>query len=162
MSEESNPYQAPQTTAGSTETHSLVGVSVTTTMIEHLRKTRPWVRFISVLGFISIGLIGLAAVSMTLGVLFTGSLYEIGVMFIPGVLYVGALVIYFISTLHLHRYASSLKKLLAEGGIKALEDALGYQKSFWKLAGILAIVMVGLGVLLMVFTVIMGIAGRFG
>ena len=158
MSEESNPYQAPQTTAGPTEGHSLVGVSVTTTMIDHLRLTKPWVRFLSVLGFVSIGLIGLVAIVVVLGILISGSFSEVALLVLPGVLYVGALVVYLLATLHLHRYANSLKQLLTEGTTKAMEDALGHQKSFWKLTGILAIVTLGLMVIGMVATVVLGVA----
>ncbi len=158
MSEESNPYQAPQTTAGPTEAHSLVGVSVTTTMIDNLRQTKPWVRFLSVLGFVSIGLIGLVAIVALLGILVSGDFTQVAFLVLPGILYVGALVVYLFATLHLHRYANSLKQLLTEGTTKAMEDALGHQKSFWKLAGFLAIVTLGLMVITMVATVVLGVA----
>jgi len=167
MSEESNPYQAPKAEAGAIEAHSLAGVSVTTTMMDHLRKTRPWVRFLATLGFVFLGLIALFGIGTTLASIFgsgrsgRSGLFESYLMIIPGLLYGGMLVLYFFPILHLHRFAGSLKRLLAEGGTRALEDAMRHQKSFWKFAGILTAVTAGLVILTMVLSVVLAAAGIF-
>lgn len=162
MSEESNPYQAPKAEVGSIEAHSLAGVSVTTTMIDHLRKTRPWVRFLATLSFVFLGLIGLFGIGTTLVSLSTAGLFENYLMIVPGLLYLGMLVLYFFPILYLHRFAGSLKQLLAEGGIRALEDAMRHQKSFWKFAGIMSAVTIGLAILVMVLSVILIASEIFG
>ncbi len=162
MSEESNPYQAPKAEAGSIEAHSLAGVSVTTTMIDHLRKTRPWVRFLATLGFVFLGLIGLFGIGTTLVSFSTAGLFENYLMIVPGLLYLGMLVLYFFPILYLHRFAGSLKQLLAEGGTRALEDAMRHQKSFWKFAGIVSAVTIGLVILVMVLSVILIASEIFG
>ncbi len=162
MSEESNPYQAPKAEARAIEAHSLAGVSVTTTMMDHLRKTRPWVRFLATLGFVFLGLIGLFGVGLTLASIFGFGLIENFIMIIPGLLYVGMLALYFFPILYLHRFAGSLKQLLAEGGTRALEDAMRHQKSFWKFAGIMSAVTIGLAILVMVLSVILIASEIFG
>lgn len=162
MSEESNPYQAPQAEVGAIEAHSLAGVSVTTTMMDHLRKTRPWVRFLATLGFVFLGLIALFGIGTTLAAFPTSGLFENYIMIVPGLIYVGMLVFYFFPILYLHRFAGSLKQLLAEGGTQALEDAMRHQKSFWKFAGILSAVTIGLAIIAMVLSVVLVAAGIFG
>ena len=161
MSEESNPYQAPKASVGTTEAHSLVEVSVTTTMIDHLRKTRPWVRFLATLGFVFLGLIGLFGIGTTLASFSSSSFFDNYLIIIPGLLYIGLLVLYFYPILYLHRFAGALKRLLAEGGTQALEDAMRHQKSFWKFAGILTITMAGLMILAMVLSVVLLAIGIF-
>ena len=111
-----------------------------------LKATKPWVRFLSILGFISMafGLFGMAGMTVAMKSVpqdFPGP---------PMAMMVGMnlimIVLYFFPALYLFRYASSIGRLLKEDNIESLETALTYQKSFWRFVGILVIVMFVLGI----------------
>jgi hypothetical protein len=103
----------------------------------------------------------LFGIGTTLASFSSSSFFDNYLIIIPGLLYIGLLVLYFYPILYLHRFAGALKKLLAEGGSKALEEAMRHQKSFWKFAGILTITMAGLVILAMVLSVVLLAIGIF-
>ncbi len=109
---------------------------VTPAILDSMRQTRPWVLFLSILGFIGAGFMILGSI----GILIAGSAMggaELGVI---AIVYVVMAVVYIFTSLYLYRYASSIKMLLGGYGVHALEEALAHQKSFWKLVGIMAAV----------------------
>jgi Na+/melibiose symporter-like transporter len=110
-------------------------------MIEHLRATKPWVRFLSIMGFIGSGLMLLAGLVMpVLGTLNDelGGWASAGF----GILYVAFAVVYVFPSLFLWRYASAIGVLVSTRGIREMELALSHQKSFWRFFGIMSLVMV--------------------
>lgn len=127
---------------------------ITPLMIEHLRSTKPWVRFISVMLFISVGLIFVAALGLLLigagmpGMAGGGLNVGIAIMYIMlGILYV-------FPAYFLHRYASAIRDIEQGGGDVAMEAALGSQKSFWKFVGILTLVVIGLYAIMLVVMIL--------
>ena len=139
-----NPYH--------NQSDPLANVPVTPLMVEHLRATKPWVRFISVIMFISVGLMFLGGLFM----MFTPSLPGMrGVGFGPviGIIYflIGGL--YLFPAYFLHQYASSIQDLLQGGGDSAMENALGSQKSFWRFVGILTLVIICIYALVFFFAI---------
>lgn len=116
-------------------------------IVASLRKTRPWVLFIAILGFIFTALVVVASIPMFLGGSMMGGL-DTGVPGMPGtgfmvgmgVLYLLMGVIYFMASLYLLRYASAIKRAVTGLNASDLETALEAQASFWKLIGILSIV----------------------
>jgi hypothetical protein len=61
-----------------------------------------------------------------------------------GGIYVVMAFMYIIPSFYLMRYASRISTFLEEGGAVALDAALEAQKSFWKTAGILMAIFMGL------------------
>ena len=116
---------------------------ITEPMYLSLRQTKPWVKFISILGFISIGFVVIAgAVNM-----FAFSKVSSGITPIP-IAFMGVFnmlfgVLYFFPSLFLYRFSSSIGRLLEGGGPGEMEEALSNQKSFWKFVGILTLIMFG-------------------
>ena len=101
-----------------------------------LRDTRPWVQFISIMMFIClgiacIGIFGLLLVSR-------GNIIGTTAMAIQMV----CLAVYFFAALHLYRYSTGISSFLRTRSVRSLETALDAQKSFWKLVGIVTLVMV--------------------
>jgi hypothetical protein len=141
---EINPYKAPASPAEQQAGVAVVGLAVTTTMLGHLRSTRPWVRFLAVMGFIGLGFMSFTGLILLLmGALptmrssgFPGRLVGLAYLAIAGV--------YLWPVLALHRFGRALTRLLAEGHEEALEGALRQQYSFWKAVGIFTIVMMAL------------------
>jgi hypothetical protein len=126
------------------------GVSLTPLAQEHLDRTRPWVRLVSVVLFLSAGLTALGGLTIVI-VSFAGGLATpsarqafpaFGVLgaVLLSVLYVCVAFLYVPPGLFLHRYAKEIAALKLQGSPQALEQALGAQKSFWKFTGILAVV----------------------
>ncbi len=158
MSDAVNPYQAPTAEPDQSGAQPLEGVNVTTTMINHLRQTRPWVRFLSVLGFVTLGLILFTALSFVIAALAGADLGEGFPAVIVGIAYIGLGVVYIFPVLYLNRFAGSLRRLLAQGTVQAMEEALGHQKAFWKFVGVLTLVLIGLAVIGMVVGIAVAIA----
>jgi len=123
-------------------------------VIELLRKTKPWVRLIAVLGFIGLGLALLAAAAAL--VLGASSGMGAGPMLMQVGVVVVEFVVLFPALLFLHRYASRIGNLVASGHPQDLEDALAAQKSYWKYLGILVLVCIILAIVGVAAAVVLG------
>lgn len=133
---------------------------MTDSIVASLRKTRPWVLLLSVLGFIGTAFMVIAAVPMLLGGGMMGSsamqgmegaeIFGGGMMIGMGVFYLVLAIIYFMASLYLLRYAGSIKRAVAGMQVGDLEVALAQQASFWKLMGILSLISIIAVIALMV------------
>ena len=147
-----NPYQSPSTTPdGSTGFEN--GSAVNRNTVEMLARTRPWVLFLAILGFICCGLMVLSAFSMmVLGSQMTGAGAAAGsAMMMPlCVFYIVLAAIYLLPTIKMMKYSSAINTLKYSPTVEALDNALDRQRSFWKTMGIFMIVMIVLWVVLMI------------
>jgi hypothetical protein len=117
-------------------------LKVTSSMIESLRATKPWAQLLAILGFIAaffmvfsglFSYIGFSQVShRDMGGPFPFFLISL-VNVLMGVLYL-------IPSYLLLKYATAIGRLLDGGGQHSMEQALSYQKSFWKFVGILGLI----------------------
>jgi hypothetical protein len=134
---------------------------LTDTIINALKKTRPWVLFLAILGFIGAALMAVMAVPMLMGSAMMGRLEGVdaqelgamagaGIMIGMGVLYLVSAALYFMASLYLLRYAGAIKRAVSSLSVGDLEAALGQQASFWKLVGIMALIFIVLLVILLV------------
>lgn len=155
MADPFDPYKAPQASLDGLPPAN-PSATVPPSLIELLAQTRPWVRLISVLIFVGmgLGLLGTLVAVTTMGTRagMPGGVVSAG-MLIP-MIFVLALEIP--AAMFLWQYASRIRQLQNGGGMPSLEEALSRQKSFWKYVGILTVVMLGLYAL-----AILG-AGMFG
>jgi hypothetical protein len=137
--------------------------SLTPLAQQYLDQTRPWVRFMSVMIFVSAGLMVLLGLVMLLvsifGGLAAGNRELLGVLGsavgggLVALFYLALACVYIAPGLYLSRYANAIKRLKVNSTAGGLEDALKHQKSFWRFVGILsaisiavAVVVVGLGI----------------
>lgn len=131
-----NPYAAPT----SPYPHSVAAVDpdrlVTPEIMEAMTKTRPWVKFLGVLG--SIGCALIVGSSMWNAMRFGAA---DGLFMISGVVSLAVAALYLFPCIMLLRYAGAIRGMQLGQGVDALTDALRYQKSFWRFVGVLAIVM---------------------
>lgn len=139
----------------------LANIPVTPLMIEHLRATKPWVRFMSIMSFIGAGLMVLLGLFMILMPIAPG-MKGFGVGPIVGLIYIAMAAIYIAPAVFLHRFASAIGDLMVGGGDVALEAALGSQKSFWRFVGILTLVVVCIYALIIVVAISVGLIGALG
>lgn len=122
--------------------------------LDKLGGTRPWVLFLSILGFILTGLYAL----MTVGALVMGGrMGGAGSPFLMIVLlYSVSALIYFFLSLFLFKYSTRIGEFTRTGHINHLNDALAQQLAFWRLVGILAAIGVVLILLALMFAIIGG------
>lgn len=139
------------------------GVTATAATLDHLRRTKPWVRFISVMCFIG------GALLLVAGFLFAviGSsipgLGNAGLRGVTGVLlggvYLLLALLYIFPGLYLWRYADAIASLIRSPQSLALEEAMRNQASFWRLVGILTAIVVTLYLIFFAFFVVFGTLG---
>lgn len=122
---------------------------VTNGIIQQLKKTRPWVLFMSILGFIGTAFMAIATVAIFMG---GGAMMQMagapnaaampaGATMGMGIFYLLITLFYFFASLYLYKYAGSIKRVIATGSTDDLELALKSQASFWKLVGVLTLLM---------------------
>jgi hypothetical protein len=131
-------------------------IKVTPLMVEHLRATRPWVKFLAILGFISVGLMFLGGLIMMAAL---SSVRGVGATPAIGLLYWLFALLYIAPAIFLNRYATAIRELLQGGGAPPMEKALESQKSFWRYVGILTVVLLCIYALIFVIAILVGISG---
>ncbi|MGH9866680.1 MAG: DUF5362 family protein [Candidatus Polarisedimenticolia bacterium] len=104
-----------------------------------LKETKPWVKFLAIFGFALAGLMVLLALVVLIASPFMEGGLGVGVLM--SFVYLISAVLYVIPCLSLYRYGSSIDRLVHGGGQAAMEEALDHQRRFWRVAGILTIVM---------------------
>ena len=131
---------------------------VTEMTVEMLRQTRPWVVFLSVMSFIGsafmafggVVMIGLGAIAPSNGGPIPTS--ALGLVYLP------MAALYIFPALKLWGFGSAINRLVASRSSGDLEVALGQQKSFWKFAGIVTIVMIALYGLFFIGMIAVGVS----
>ena len=119
-----------------------------------LRATRPWTRFLSILGFIVAVILIIAGIAMILGRNFLPKSTDTPGLMLTGVMNVAVSIFYLIPSIWLFKYSSAISRFIGGGGASELDNALVYQKSFWKYVGILiliSMIVAILGILAAVF-----------
>lgn len=134
---------------------------------QYLEQTRPWVRLMAIFGFIFGGLMVLGAVTMVL----VGSLGQTpedvaasplgaNATVAASLGYLLGAVLYGIPAIYLHRYARAIGRMAADDSGTAVEDALKQQRSFWRFAGLAALVTAVVAVLGFVAALILPVIAR--
>jgi hypothetical protein len=118
---------------------------------ENLITAGKWARFLSIIGFIFTGIIGIFALVVLISSMATG--YG-GLFLLMGVGYLVASVIMVFPSLYLIRYAISIEKGLNSNKQGEFDYAVQNMKSFFKFMGIYTIVVIGLYLLMILFSII--------
>lgn len=154
-----NPYQA-----SSHADYATGDGRVGSGCLRALADTRPWVRFCSVLGFISSGFMLLGGVALMLGSVMTiagsgTSSTFAGMNILMGIVYLVIAGCYLIPSVKLWKYGTAIVRLLGSGAEADLEEALHQQRGFWKFVGIMLILMIGFMILSVFIGVFAAAAG---
>jgi hypothetical protein len=124
---------------------------ITPLMIEHLRATKPWVRFMSVILFITVVLMVLVALAM---LIMPRGMGGSGVSSLIAIVYLALAALYVVPAYFLYQFASSIRNLEKGGGDVAMEEALGSQKSFWRFVGITTLIVICIYVIVIAFMIL--------
>ena len=145
-----NHYAPPQ---ANVDDVTAPGQAITDEMIESLRGTKGWVLLVGILGLVGSGFMVLGGV----GILFSSAFMRGAAGGPPaamlagmGVGYLVFAIIYVFPSLYLIKYSSAIGRLLNSGQAQDMEDALHQQRKFWKLIGVLFLVIVVLFVVGMI------------
>ncbi|MFT7588091.1 MAG: hypothetical protein ACI959_000297 [Limisphaerales bacterium] len=118
------------------------GLSITPAIQTFLRETAKWAKFISILGFIGLGLMIVAAIAMAtvLGSLMQSEMGAMGAMGggAFSVVYILIALLYFFPILYLYRFASKMQRALDGNDQTFLLESFESLKSHYKFIGILA------------------------
>jgi hypothetical protein len=130
-------------------------------VVETLRRTKGWVRFLAVLGFVFSGLMLLFALVMGLmglagGGILAGTPAPVAFSIGYAVFLVLMSLLYIVPCVHLLRYAAGIQRLESLREAAPLEEALEHQRAFWKFLGVAAIVLLGLYALLLASGIAVG------
>lgn len=137
-----NPYQPPSYATQGQWAAMPGPSSVSPAIVESLRKTRPWVLLLAILGaiwtgFALLGGLGLAITAATVGGEGQGVI-AVGYLVMAGV--------YVLPLIMMFRYTGAIQRLLHGGGQQELEQAVDAQRSVWQVFGIMAL----LGIVFMI------------
>ena len=150
--------QAPVTHMPQSPVPSRDGQRVSPMIMETLTRTKGWVRFFSILGFIACGFLVLAGLVMLVNGSVLGEYgFGDGFYVIIGLLYLLCAALYFFPSLKLTQYANRIVSLQESHAEDDLVRALDMQRSFWAMIGIMAIVTISL-YLLMLLIFIVGVS----
>jgi len=146
------------------ETNAVTDVCLTSTAQQYLNQTRPWVWFMSIILFISSGLMFLGGLVMFLvGLMGSGGMPPgmpvptVINLITVGLVYFCTAGFYIPPGIFLARYAGSIRSLEKNRSAETLEDTLKHQKSFWRYVGIMTIIALIVTVLFIVFGILVAI-----
>jgi hypothetical protein len=138
-------------------------------MVEALRGTRPWVLFVSILALIATAFMVLCACgAIGIGIVAQGFAGELGgpggilLLLIYFVLYAMAALVYAVMAYYLYKYAAAIRSFVSSHGTPHMEAALGYQRSFWRVIGIVTIIYIVLACVGGVVAIIVALAVGLG
>jgi hypothetical protein len=151
-----NPYAAPGARQVQSQAPTEAGVSART--IDLMRRTRPWVVFLAVLGAIgSVFLIIGALAALALGGAATKAMMGSDVdlagapTWLPmamAAVYVIIALLYVMPVIKMFKYSGAVKSLVRTRSLRDLESALEHQRSFWKFIGLTTAVFMAVYVLI--------------
>jgi hypothetical protein len=165
--ENNNPYETSVSNNPSNAgafAHQQSGGAVSGAVIDQLRRTQGWARFLGILGFITCGFmilggIGLALMGSAMGSAM-GESKGFGVLM--SMVYIVMAAFYFYPSFKLNQYASRIGKMVQQPTEENLVSALDSQRVFWKFVGIIMMVTLILYVLVIIGAIILGAAGAVG
>lgn len=124
---------------------------------EFLTETAKWANFLSILGFIGLGLMVLVALFMFV-VGASNSFMPLGSGVFVGIFYILIAGFYFVPINYLYKFSSNMKDALRTNNQASLTSSFEYIKSHYKFIGILTIVIMGIYILMILW----GMFAAFG
>ena len=137
-------------------------LEISTEALSFLRETAKWTKFLSIIGFIFVGILTVMAFFM--GAIFSSIPMLGGVSSFSGigwgftVIYLVIALVYFFPVYYLFKFSSNLKNALLSGDTLVLTEAFNYLKKHYKFIGILTLVMVVIYSIIFLIGIFAGVA----
>ena len=150
-----DPYQPPE----AHPENQPIGASsvVPPLVVEHLRCTRPWVRFCSLAGYVTSAFLILIAVFTIRRMLGNWPIHQ---TLLLGGFYLVLALLFTIPSRYLSRYEKSITHLMISHHLEDLEQALADQRSFWKQMAMMILLLMLFYLLTIAYSAIILLAGR--
>ena len=100
-----------------------------------------WANFLSIMGFIAIGLMGISSLVL---------LTKFGHIGLESLISIGSVIVYIFPTLYMHRFAKNMREGLDKTRQFSVDEGFENLKSMFKFLGIFTIVIVSVYVLLFI------------
>jgi hypothetical protein len=142
------PPLTPSSPAAASVATAMPEVSFST--LEALQNARPWLTFLAIYGFVVLGLMGVGGVVLLLSGVLNPQLLPLGAVYL---LY-GAIGLPVV--LPLHRSAAAVRGLHRTGAPLALEGFVTHQSTFWRRAGIMTAVLLGIAIVGIALALVFG------
>ena len=157
-----DPYSSPETPpiVDSWEEKSPTKPGMSPPLVtEHLRGTRPWVKFCSLAGYITAGFtLVIAAITMQVAMHKLSAL-QLGLL---ASFYIILAILFIIPSLRLSRYERSITRLMVSERLEDLEQAIAHQRIFWRQMGIMILIIMCLYLLTIIVSAILLLANKAG
>ncbi len=128
-------------------------LGLSTTAKAFLKESAGWTKFISIVGFVFLGL--LVIVALFAGSFIGAAMQASGMAALGGafitILYLAMAVLYFFPIYYLFQFSSKMKAALQTQSSELLEQAFGNLKSHYKFMGILLIIVLALYAVALIF-----------
>jgi len=140
------------------EEQSTSNLIISETAIKYLTETRKWSYFLSIMGFITAGILVVVGLIMgfALSLIPSDQLNAMGLVgsslgFLMGLIYILIAILYLFPTLYLYKFSQKMKVAISVTNNDELEEAFKNQKSFYKFIGIATIISIGSYILFAIF-----------
>ena len=152
-----NPYQPPS--APVSASYASADGQISPLALQHLLRTQPWVRLVSIVGLIGVSLSLLIMILGGVGITNMGrtrlnSAGEAGYMAGSVGMTLAFALFYIYPLMKLSKYAAAIRSLRFTQSMAGLENALDQQRGFWKFVGL--IMLIGI---VFVFVALLGVFG---
>ena len=110
---------------------------------EFLKETAKWTKFLTILGFVGIGLMVLGSLVMLFAPssLMSNGDFPFGGKIFMMLLYLAFAVLYYFPISYLYQFSENTKKAIENNDNNAIRDAFEFLKSHYKFMGILTIIL---------------------
>lgn len=147
------------------DNNSNSGMTLNSESLNHLNQTRKWTMFLSILGFISLGIIIIVAIGFqSIMSNMSSNMKGMGEMEsmsgIITVLYIAIAALYFYPIYCLFQFSKTSKDAVENNNSSALQESFRHQKNMYKYMGILTIIVLGFYVLALIIGLSAGLAMR--
>ncbi len=120
-------------------------------VMEHLRGTRPWVKFCSLAGYITAMFIVIIALITVNKMINYFPFYQTAML---GAFYLIMATLFIIPSLRLSHYEKSITRLMVSNRIEDLEQAIAHQRAFWRQMGIMILILLVIYLFTLAFSAI--------
>jgi hypothetical protein len=141
-----NPFADNRTEALANEQMSGTSEEIVGRCIRELVETRPWVRFLGIIFAIAAGMLGMCICIFVPGIAFGGR--DIGTNVLIIAIYLSIGMLHALVARFLLGYASSITQAEMTGSLEDVAEALAEQKRYWKLVGIVNVIILVIVVVL--------------